>query len=247
MPGLCLHLSIGNSIINKTNHSAIKQSPGSFLLGTTAPDIRTITGQNRELTHFFNLAILEPQYPIINLNKQYPNILNILQSDSSASSFIAGYITHLISDQRYIELIYRKYFFSNDFINNLKNNLYDRTLQYELDRIVRSDNQFYSKSIELINNDVHNYNLPFINDFELSEWNIIMQNIISQPASFDRYPRMMMSHLTKLGYAFEHISEHLGNANKIIEESMNIVGNEFIKIFIDDTVDECIKLIEELA
>jgi len=120
-------------------------------------------------------------------------------------------------------------------------------LQYELDRIVRSDNQFYSKSIELINNDVHNYNLPFINDFELSEWNIIMQNIISQPASFDRYPRMMMSHLTKLGYAFEHISEHLGNANKIIEESMNIVGNEFIKIFIDDTVDECIKLIEELA
>ena len=61
MPGLCLHINIGNSALADASHTASATYPGSFFLGTTAPDIRTYTGQDRKDTHFFDLDIFWPK------------------------------------------------------------------------------------------------------------------------------------------------------------------------------------------
>ncbi|MDG1990252.1 MAG: hypothetical protein P8J51_03155 [Dehalococcoidia bacterium] len=254
MPGLCLHINIGNLVLENNSHLASNEYPGSFFLGTTAPDIRSFTGQDRKETHFFDLNIHTPQDPLHNLSTEYPGLLSILSEVSPQSAFIAGYVTHLLADKRYIELIYRKYFLRNtdsDFDPNdedqLVYNLFDRTLQFEIDRQEREKQEDLINALNLINAQNHAYNIPFINDIALNQWCGIMISIVAQPPFYDKYSHLMHSHLSKLGYTSDKISKHVNDYKKNIDDTFNIVTQENMKQFINETVKISINAITEQA
>ena len=253
MPGLCLHINIGNATLISGSHSASKKYPGSFYLGTTAPDIRTYTGQDRQETHFFDLKVFTPQDPINGLMEQYPGILNVLNENTPQSAFFAGYITHLLADKRYIELIYRKFFlkesnavFDLNDEEQLLSNLYDRTLQFELDRIQKAEQSILLSAMYQINDQEHHYNIPFIDNIDLNDWSKIMMSIVAQPPVYDRYTHLMHSHLSKLGYTSDKILNHLNDYKKNIDDTFNIVSQEYMEQFINDTVKISLNTIMEL-
>ena len=252
MPGLCLHINIGNTVLENNPHPASKKYPGSFYLGTTAPDIRTYTGQDRKETHFFDLNINADQDPVKNLSIEYPGILSHLSEVSPQSAFIAGYITHLLADKRYIESIYRKFFLKNmdsDFNPNdeeqLIFNLFDRTLQFELDRQEREKQDTLINALNHITNQAHKYNIPFINNVDLNQWSSIMISIVAQPPFYDKYPHLMHSHLSKLGYSSDKILKHVNDYKKNIDDTFNIVTQKYMKQFINETVKISLNAIME--
>lgn len=254
MPGLCLHINIGNSTLINGSHAASKTYPGSFFLGTTAPDIRTFTGQDRRDTHFFDLDILSPQDPIQGLLDEYPGLLDNLQEDTPQSAFLAGYITHLLADKRYIEEIYRKFFLKNtDMIfdptddEQMQYNLYDRTLQFELDRIQKSEQSILLDALYKINDQEHSYNVPFINNIHLNDWSKIMMSIVAQPPVYDRYAHLMHSHLSKLGYTSDKILNHLNDYKKNINDTFNIVSQKYMEQFVNETVKISLDTIMEFT
>ena len=55
MPNLTSHVSLALATANEVDLPSISNNMGSYLLGATAPDIRIITKQSRELTHYSGL------------------------------------------------------------------------------------------------------------------------------------------------------------------------------------------------
>ena len=56
MPNICLHMRIALEASDRLGMTALERHLGSFLLGSTAPDVRVSLGWRRERPHFFDLA-----------------------------------------------------------------------------------------------------------------------------------------------------------------------------------------------
>lgn len=112
MPTPFYHLSLAEEIAsqpalpedlrqNFSNHWA------AFLLGNTAPDVQTITHQDRRTTHFFDIPIFkgEPQ-PWERMFRRYPDLRpgRLLPADQQA--FLLGYICHLKADVVWVQRIF---------------------------------------------------------------------------------------------------------------------------------------------
>ncbi|MSQ25784.1 MAG: hypothetical protein EXR49_05885, partial [Dehalococcoidia bacterium] len=55
MPNLGLHIGFALEAAERLGHPLPQEHRGSFLLGSTTPDVRLFAGWERERTHFFKL------------------------------------------------------------------------------------------------------------------------------------------------------------------------------------------------
>ena len=55
MPNLIAHLGIASGAAERLNNQIINKNLGPFLLGSVSPDIRIITKNRRDDTHFVDL------------------------------------------------------------------------------------------------------------------------------------------------------------------------------------------------
>jgi hypothetical protein len=77
----------------------------AFLLGAVSPDVRAVSGQAREETHFFSIP---PQGEIpaqAQMLARWPELRDAPAHDPLRAAFVAGYITHLVMDQTWAEMI----------------------------------------------------------------------------------------------------------------------------------------------
>ncbi|MCL0044052.1 hypothetical protein M1N24_00780 [Dehalococcoidia bacterium] len=108
---------------------------GSYLLGSCSPDIRIITGNSRDETHFAPLTNQEIGAGAKRMFRTYPNLTDIANLPGKTQAFIAGYVSHLIADEVWIIKVYRPYFDNRKlFQNQMVANVMDRALQLEMDR-----------------------------------------------------------------------------------------------------------------
>ncbi|KPJ52909.1 MAG: hypothetical protein AMJ37_02130 [Dehalococcoidia bacterium DG_18] len=140
MPPLCLHLSIAQEAAGLLRHPIIDQNLGSYLTGATSPDVHILTGTSRKETHFVDLEeeMLDSGTTLI--FKAHPNLAKENKLDPATKSFVAGYLSHLVTDEVWILDIYRPYFGNSSLLSgDPMANMLDRLLQFELDRWERED------------------------------------------------------------------------------------------------------------
>lgn len=77
----------------------------AFLLGAISPDVRAISGQTREETHFFTIPPDDPRPAQAVMLEAWPTLRNAAALSRPHAAFIAGYITHLVMDQTWIEQV----------------------------------------------------------------------------------------------------------------------------------------------
>ena len=82
----------------------------AFLFGNTAPDVQTVSGQEREETHFFSIQSPElfPAQQV--MFGKYPELANGAMLPAQQASFIAGYSMHLLVDQTWIREVFHPVF-----------------------------------------------------------------------------------------------------------------------------------------
>jgi hypothetical protein len=140
MPPLCFHLSIAKEAAGLLCHPVIDQNMASYLIGATAPDVHIITGATREETHFFDLEEERCESGVRLIFKAHPNLAKGGKLDATTKSFVAGYLSHLVTDEIWILDIYRPFFSnSSPLSGDPMANVLDRLLQFELDRRERED------------------------------------------------------------------------------------------------------------
>jgi hypothetical protein len=77
----------------------------AFLLGAISPDARILSGLPREATHFFDIPPEDGRPASARLLDEWPALRCEAVADRRQAAYIAGYMTHLVMDQTWVEQV----------------------------------------------------------------------------------------------------------------------------------------------
>src|SRR3989304_1310032 len=111
MPTPIQHLSIADVLLHESTlpgsiRDRLLEHRAAFLFGNTAPDVQTISGQPREVTHFFKIPFRSPPLPHRTLFEAYPDLSHPRSISPARAAFMAGYICHLWLDGVLVRGVY---------------------------------------------------------------------------------------------------------------------------------------------
>lgn len=121
MPTPVMHLALAAEILHRGALSPavrrlLARQRGPFLLGHTAPDVQTISGQGREETHFYTIpraAAARPAYET--LFAAHPQLARADALPAAQAAFVAGYIAHLLLDELWLDDVFLPYFMQSEW------------------------------------------------------------------------------------------------------------------------------------
>jgi hypothetical protein len=96
----------------------------AFLLGNTAPDVQTLSGQPREATHFFNVPLRGAPPAGPRMLASYPALAGRAALPSAQVAFLAGYLAHLVFDQLWVRDVFEPYFGEEPSWGSFRERLY---------------------------------------------------------------------------------------------------------------------------
>ncbi len=244
MPSLGSHLAVARRVARRLGRAAIDADRGSYYLGATAPDIRVITRRAREETHFYDLGDFTPQDSLGRMTRAYPELARPDELPRPTPAFLAGYVTHLVMDERYIEQIYRSEFGERSRrAGEPRRDVLDRALQYEMDRREREDAEAMTEIREALATAAGELRVPFLRAAEIARWREVVAEIAAQPPTYDRFPRMIRLHLGRTGLDETAVEEQLARGPELAGEALREVTEERMRAFWEETAEACARRI----
>ena len=235
MPSLGSHMAHARTIADRLRLSEIDADRGAYYLGSTAPDIRVITRKDRSVTHFFQLEDMADQDSVAAMFEAHPGLATPAGLDVATTAFIAGYLTHLVLDEAFINEVYRPNFGAlSPLATDRRANVLDRALQYELDRRDRENREAMEEIRGALAATTPPARIPFIEDERLVEWTAVSEDVASHPPDFGRFRRMMTRHLEGAGYGLDEINSYCDEPAVLVDEAFSIVDEERIRRFWHD-------------
>lgn len=172
MPTPVIHLALAEEILRREAlppaiRRLLTQQRGPFLLGNTAPDVQTISGQRRAETHFYTIPPTSAVPAHEALFTAYPRLARAEPLPPAQAAFIAGYIAHLLLDELWLESVFQRYFLQD--WGTLRERLYlHNVLRTWLDR---QDQQRLNDSVATALRETEPRGwLPFVSDEYLTAW-----------------------------------------------------------------------------
>lgn len=224
MPPLYFHLSVANEAAKKISNPIIGNNISSYLLGSTLPDIHLITDGRREMTHFFSLGKNPPFDSIRSLFQHHPELVKNSHMDDSSKASLAGYLSHLITDEIWITDIYRPYFGPDSTLkSNPMANILDRAFQYDLDCQERLNKKTLDEIKPLLCQ-TSDIKVSFIDTANLLQWQNFVCHLTERVPSWEgfiSYAERFLLPLNKV--AREPLESFLKNFPDMHDEVSNIV------------------------
>jgi hypothetical protein len=148
----------------------LQENRPAFLLGNTAPDVQTISGQLRSETHFFELPLSKNILPAWDkMLADFHGLAASKRMQPSQAAFLAGYLCHLQADWFWIEQIYEPVFGPECRWENFKRRLYlHNVLRSYLDQ--RILNALPARTDYVLAQAMPVAWLPFTADYYLVQW-----------------------------------------------------------------------------
>ena len=148
----------------------MQENRPAFLLGNTAPDVQTVSGQLRRETHFFDLPLHGGMLTAWDqMLFDYPALADSARMLEPQAAFLAGYLCHLQADWFWIEQIYEPVFGPACRWETFKQRLYlHNVLRSYLDQRILPALPARTGA-ELARATPVNW-LPFTSDFYLVQW-----------------------------------------------------------------------------
>ncbi len=168
-----MHIHLANQVAEQLERSCVFDHRGSFYLGSTAPDIRAMTKQPRELTHFAPLSVKKVGTGTEKMFQMHPELNGEMSPASQA--FLAGYICHLVADEIWITSVFRPNFDvsiegTRLTDNEVEANIWDRAMQLNMDRQTLPQLPTEGHPRELLASSDKDVSMPFFEDGLLTEW-----------------------------------------------------------------------------
>ncbi|MSP22985.1 MAG: hypothetical protein EXR66_08250 [Dehalococcoidia bacterium] len=213
----------------------IDELRGLYYLGATAPDIRVITRRERIHTHFFDLECLEAQDSVAKMFEAHPGLAMPENLDAMTRAFMAGFITHLVLDEMYIETMYRDFFGArSSMVADPFANVLDRALQFELNRRELEDATAVGEILREVEGCETSTAVGFIEDSYLVQWREVIVDFARHGQTWDRFPRMMNMHLRRAGLSDEEIERHSKDGPQLAQRSLDYVSEARVASFLEE-------------
>lgn len=203
-------------------------NPGAFLIGSTSPDIRVLTRQDRRSTHFYDLGDFEHQDSVANFFAAEGRFMAPERLTPATRAWVSGYIAHLAMDELYIEDIYRRFFTPHEELGGqVRANVMDRLLQFELDRVYGNDRELKMSLSEALSCTVENIEVAgFIEHETLERWRQVSFDVANRTMDWERMRSMVSNHLRFSGLAEgETLTTFLDSLPELLDATIAHVTN----------------------
>lgn len=115
MPTPFYHLSIAEELLATADldpqvSGFLHTHKAAFMLGKTAPDVQSLSGQPRFDTHFYRVPLSSAAQPWERMFSRFPQIGDPSRLDPAHAAFISGFICHLQADIIWITDLFVPYF-----------------------------------------------------------------------------------------------------------------------------------------
>jgi hypothetical protein len=184
VPNPPCHTALAFRLADRLQQPFLARHPGPLLLGSTAPDIRAMTGAQRDDTHFAPLESTDLDAGVRGLFAAHPQLCPLRTLSEESQAFLVGYISHLVADQAWINGMYRPYFETADrFPNPVAAMVMDRALQLEMDRRAAAD---VERALPLLAQAEEGVDIGFIDGPTLLAWREWLEGRLSQGFTWER-------------------------------------------------------------
>ncbi|MDP2950691.1 MAG: hypothetical protein Q8P22_14305 [Chloroflexota bacterium] len=247
MPPLALHTAVVRRIAQQLHHRALDADPGSLYLGSTAPDIRILTRWERERTHFFDLFRFDEQSGVAAMFEAYPSLACPASLNPATVAFVSGYISHLVMDEIWINEVYRPFFGQHSPLGgDLKANIMDRAIQYELDRQTRSDREAVEHIVRELARTALNVEVEFIDKDTIGRWRELSMEAVNHPPDWERFHYIAGRALRAAGVdSPEALAEFMKTLPDLLTETTNYLTRERIQAFLEKSVCRGLEALKE--
>jgi hypothetical protein len=235
MPPIFLHMAMARDIEQGLAQESISAQPGAYYLGATSPDIRVITRWDRARTHFFDLNVYDHQDSVTELFRQHPELAEPEHLSPETVAFIAGYITHLCLDERYIYDVYRPYFGQQSALGgDLAANTMDRLLQFELDRRRREEGEAASEIREALEDCSLAIDVGFLDSETLVKWHQVAIDQTRHPPDWRRFRYQGGRHLPGIDLESDDaLEEFLERVPELLEQTIRHVSTKQVDAYVE--------------
>jgi len=101
------HLSIADEILSHPGladplRQFLGANASAFLFGKVAPDVQVVSGERREVTHFYTLPPADNTPAWQRMLKANPSLADPAEMSSQRAAFLAGYCCHLQADEHWL-------------------------------------------------------------------------------------------------------------------------------------------------
>lgn len=167
-----MHLALAEEMLRHrdlppTAHRLLTRWRGPFLLGHTAPDVRAVSGQRREASHFYTIPRTSDRPAWRILFDAHPSLVCANALPPAQAVFVAGYIVHLLLDEIWLDDVFRRYFLQD--WGPLRERLFlHNVLRIWLDR--RDQRRLNGSTAATLRQAEPESWLPFVSDEHLRMW-----------------------------------------------------------------------------
>lgn|SRR5574341_13063 len=204
----------------------------AFLLGVIGPDVRAITGQSREATHFFEIPPRDSRPVQLTMFEQWPRLRDATALELPQAAFIAGYVAHLIMDVTWVERIVMPCLFVEGQpwgVSHPNWRLYSILMSYM--EYQAADQLPQGALTQMEQARPADGWLPFVEDGKLAEWRDRMAGLIRQGGArlVSRY-FAISNHMQP-----EEMEAIVTSESRMAEEAYPIVPRERLDDFLDES------------
>ena len=247
MPQLAFHMSVARDLANARRNPVIDADRGVFYLGSTGPDMRILSRDDRASSHYFDLDCLEEQDSAATFFQAHGDLRDVAKLEGPAAAFVAGYLTHLVIDEVWITDIYRPFFGPESTLRgDARANVLDRVLQYDMDLQRRMDRPAMEEIRGQLVATALDVRLAFLETDLLRRWRDVVADMASRPPTWERFGTTASRFLAVAGVSTEEeMEEFMKSLPAMLEETKAHVGRERIDAILDKANALAMKTLEE--
>jgi hypothetical protein len=238
-------MAIARDVEQAVDHPAVSEAAGAYYLGATTPDIRVLTRWDRARTHFYDLNVYDHQDSVAELFAQHPELAQPEKLSPETVAFVAGYITHLCLDERYIDQIYRPYFGQRSALGgDLTANTMDRLLQFELDRQRREDPEASAAIRAALEGCSLAIDVGFLDSETLAKWLQVAIDQTRHPPDWRRFRYQGGRHLPGIDLDSEEALEaFLARVPELLQQTMDHVSTKQVDTYVEQATEASIEIV----
>ncbi len=246
MPPLSLHISVARTVAERMRIGLLDDERGGLYMGSTAPDIRVITRWERQRTHFFDLENFDEQSGVCGFFEAYPGLAEVGSLSPVTATFVAGYLTHLVMDQVWIEMVYRPYFGRKSPLGgSLKANVMDRALQFSLDKDRRADRDLVAHVVDEVARCDLGFEIDFIDGDTLRQWHGIVLEMMNSTPDWERFRRAATRHIGADEAESEEFEELVRAVPDLVDETLRYLTPELVDSALEISLERSIVSVRE--
>jgi hypothetical protein len=206
-----------------------------------------ITRWERGRTHFFDLANFDEQSGVDGLFGAHPRLREPGELSAATVAFVAGYLTHLVMDELWINTIYRPFFGERSPLGgSARANIMDRAMQFSLDRQKRIDRELMGHVLDEIARSDLDMEIDFIDADTLHRWKDIILEVVNHPPDWERFQYLAGRHLKEAGIeSQEQFQEFLLSLPDLVDETLRYLTEKRVREFMERSLERTTGAVKE--